>query len=571
MSDDSEFIRIGAGSDLFTLSLTISSMTGAGNLFGSLVGPFWLSYKVFGLLVQTDQFHDLHNPGFLPIRDIFRMKSSVADISTYLSSLGRLEVFLCSPGTVLGVTLLRMDALVPADCDERYFTEAEATGGFVIRPLNPPALAQSYDQGTLIGIDAMVNGVVRLHRHAISASSRRVAAPAAVGDARPAGTEGTPGVSSSLQHAEADVADTAVDVGREAELALIIRRLQSVGGVMVPNAADPPSEASAAVRVLEQQLSDARAAIASKDEELLRLTRQQAAAEALSRSETTVLQERVRTLEQAVQEKDKQAQEALAVARGRDRELEDAQRRIRDLESTSTRTGESLASRESELRAQVEDLRARLTTAQDHCRSKDAETDSLNRRLRELDLAWQEKCAAEIKRADTQRTQELEAAWAEREKQRVAELLAAQENYQRLEMRLRKALAEAERRDSSLKLLTAEAERTLSAKLAELEVSKRHVKEEADHVVRLERQKHRALTDEVAQAHAEVEQHRRRERTLEEELLKMRDKQLKGPDAELQRRIATLEADKAALVRLHLVVRLFVRSFVCLFVCSFVR
>ena len=196
----------------------------------------------------------------------------------------------------------------------------------------------------------------------------------------------------------------------------------------------------------------------------------------------------------------------------------------------------------------MDDLRARVAVAQDQTRAKEGEIDTLARRLRELDLAWQEKCAAEVKRVDTQRSQELESAWAEREKQRVAELLAAQENYQRLEMRLRKALAEAERRDSQLKLLHSEAERTLAAKLAELEVAKRHVKEEADHVVRLERQKHRALADEVSQAHAEVEQHRKRERALEDELLRLRDKQLRGPDAELQRRIDATEAEKAVLV-----------------------
>ncbi len=196
----------------------------------------------------------------------------------------------------------------------------------------------------------------------------------------------------------------------------------------------------------------------------------------------------------------------------------------------------------------MDDLRSRLASTSEALRGREAEVDSLSRRLRELDLAWQERCAAEIKRADAARKQELEAEWADRERQRVAELVGAQENYQRLEMRLRKALAEAERRDSSLKLLTSEAERTLAQRVAELEVAKRHVKDEADHAMRLERQRARALGEEIAALQGEVDARRKRERALEEELLRVRDRQLKGPDGDLQRRLAAVEAEKSALV-----------------------
>lgn len=558
--DGGDYIRIGAAcDDIFSLSITISSISGSSNVFGNMVGPCWLSYKLFGLLVQTDQF-DLGAPGFLPIRDIFRMQSTLGDLAAFFASVGTLDVYLCCPGTVLGVANVPVDSLLgPAGGRmlDPHFTEAEVPGGFPLRPLNPPGVVQAYEQGRLVGVDALVNGVVQLSRVAGSRATRGAASGLGFG-APPVRPTVFPGAPSAL--------DSSASTTRDAELLAALRRLQDTGVVVgagarastpgepgndsgagdgapgLGGAPTPPAPPPADVQLLERLLSEAHAAASAKDEELVRLTRQLAAGEATARSEGAALAARVASLEADLRD----AQTQLRV---RDREAEDAERRVRDLEATVARSTQSQSVREADLGSQVEDLKARLSSTTEALRGREGEVDSLSRRLRELDLAWQERCAAEIKRADAARKQELEAGWAERERQRVAELVGAQENYQRLEMRLRKALAEAERRDSSLKLLTAEAERTLAQRVAELEVAKRHVKEEADHTVRLERARARALGEEIAALQGEVDARRKRERALEEELLKVRDRQLKGPDGELQRRLAVMEAEKASVLR----------------------
>lgn len=358
--DGGDYIRIGTScDDIFSLSITISSISGSSNVFGNMVGPCWLSYKLFGLLVQTDQF-DLGSPGFLPIKDIFRMQSTLPDLAAFFASVGTLDVYLCCPGTVLGVANVPVDSLLGPTGGrflDPHFTEAEVPGGFPLRPLNPPGVVQAYEQGRLVGVDAFVNGVVQLSR--VQGSRFRAGAATAI-----AQSLGAPPLRPTVLSGVTSGLDSSAASSRDAELLAALRRLQDTGvvGLGARGAADgepssdpgpggagvtsgataPPAPPPADVQLLERLLSEAHAAASAKDEELVRLTRQLAAGEATSRSEGAALSARVSALEADLRE----AQTQLRV---RDREAEDAERRVRDLEATVARSTQSQSVREADL------------------------------------------------------------------------------------------------------------------------------------------------------------------------------------------------------------------------------
>jgi hypothetical protein len=549
---DDEYIRIGTVcSDTFTLTANTNGVSGVSVFASQSPGPFWLSCRLFGVLMQTDQFTDLRTPTFAATRDVFCIRSTVQDMAQYLTGVHELPVLLCAPGVVLGVATVNLGSLLtedgnPASVDP-HFVEAEVTGGFPLRPFG----AASRDGALVSGpADAMVHASFQLVRE------RRRWQPQQGSGRRGRAEEAAPPPPAEL-HGTSALAAVAASA-KDAELVAALRRLQEAGGVLLPLRGDgpgrplteaPPSPKTARIRQLEESAEQQRRLLADKDDELLRASRRVAATEAEAAAETARLQQRLRDAEQQLADAEVRARDAAAAARERERALEDANRRVADLEQLSSRTGQSLASREAELTAHAADLRRRLSEVQDALRGKEQEVDAGVRRLRELDLAWQEKVAGDMKRAEAERLAKLEQGHAERERQRVAELLSAQENYQKLEMRLRKALAEAERRDSNLKLLTSEAERTYSAKLAEVEVAKRHAREETEHVVKMERQKNKALAEQLEHTRGELEQRKARERALEDDLVRMKERLIRGPDAELQRTVAALEADKAALVR----------------------
>jgi hypothetical protein len=362
--DGGEFIRIGSAcDDVFTLSITITSVTGASNVYGHLVGPCWLSYKLFGLLVQTDQF-ELGAPSFLPIKDIFRMQSTLGDLAAFFSSVATLDVYLCCPGTVLGVANVPVEALLGRgggrSAVDPHFVEAEVPGGFPLRPLNPPGVLQAYEQGRLMGVEALVNGVVQLTRAPGPGPRGRTGERPLGGHAH---GHPAPGPRPVVMPGQPSGSDPG---GRDAELLAALRRLQDTGMVglgpsgalgggggadgPVPGSggagegppAGPPPPPPADVLLLERLLSEAHAAASAKDEELVRLTRQLAAVEATSRSEGGALEARVAALEGDLRE-------AQAQLRVKDREAEDAQRRVRDLEATVARSTQSQSVREADL------------------------------------------------------------------------------------------------------------------------------------------------------------------------------------------------------------------------------
>lgn len=166
-----DFIQIGPHAhDTYTLTVTLTAATGVETLVADHTAPLWLSYKLFGVLVQTDQFPV--GGQFAPIRDVFRLRGALEDVHAHLSSLSKVEVYLCSPGRVWAAAQLPVQTLVaptpsPRDLDPE-FVGAEATGGFLLRAMGGPTAAAVVavpDDADAESDRPAVQGMVELARH----------------------------------------------------------------------------------------------------------------------------------------------------------------------------------------------------------------------------------------------------------------------------------------------------------------------------------------------------------------------------------------------------------------------
>lgn len=145
----------------YTLGVTLSGLSLTSGAAAGLEGPFWLSYKVFGVLIQTDAFPALAAPTgaaaggrlFPPVRDTFTLRATPAGLAAFLSATPPLRVYLCRPGQALAVaelpfaplaTALLQPALAggsgaalavhaPSPCG------ADLAGSFTLAPMAAPA------------------------------------------------------------------------------------------------------------------------------------------------------------------------------------------------------------------------------------------------------------------------------------------------------------------------------------------------------------------------------------------------------------------------------------------------
>ncbi|KAI9995346.1 hypothetical protein PInf_012403 [Phytophthora infestans] len=110
--ESGEYLQIGdgTGQDIFVLSVFLQAAFNLLKVVETSVGEnrqaleetgFWLSYSLFDVVVQTGIFHNLSVAEFSPIRDSFRVKTSLKDLALCLEALGTLSVFLCSENRVL--------------------------------------------------------------------------------------------------------------------------------------------------------------------------------------------------------------------------------------------------------------------------------------------------------------------------------------------------------------------------------------------------------------------------------------------------------------------------------------
>lgn len=121
---DDSCISIGTrGNQLYDLTITISGVRGLVASLGRAIGPFWLSYKMFGVLVQTDAFPDTMAaegpaiglpPAFDPVQDTFTLRSCLPDLALFLAALPPVHVYLCAPGAALAVAELPLYRLLDA-------------------------------------------------------------------------------------------------------------------------------------------------------------------------------------------------------------------------------------------------------------------------------------------------------------------------------------------------------------------------------------------------------------------------------------------------------------------------
>ncbi|POM63758.1 Hypothetical protein PHPALM_20800 [Phytophthora palmivora] len=108
--ESGEYLQIGNGQDVFVLSVFIQAALNIAKVVEISMGKnqqdlgetgFWLSYSLFDVIVQTDVFYNLSSAEFPPIRDSFRVKSNLKDMTDCISSLESLTVFLCTDNHVL--------------------------------------------------------------------------------------------------------------------------------------------------------------------------------------------------------------------------------------------------------------------------------------------------------------------------------------------------------------------------------------------------------------------------------------------------------------------------------------
>ncbi|CAK4072184.1 unnamed protein product, partial [Aphanomyces euteiches] len=96
---------------------------------------FWLSYSMFDVVVQTDVFHNLDVATFDVIQDSFRLKSSVAAISSMLRTMKVLPVFLCTVDRILCRIEVPLEDWLSSSSDDD-FVPLKIDGPFPFIPSN---------------------------------------------------------------------------------------------------------------------------------------------------------------------------------------------------------------------------------------------------------------------------------------------------------------------------------------------------------------------------------------------------------------------------------------------------
>ena len=258
----SDFIPIGRGSNFYSLSITLSGLEGLLPLFGERQGQFWLSYKMFGIVIQTECFKNLAAPVFMPIQDSFKLRSSISELTSFFESLPPVSVYLCAPDLALGVATIPLRELLIKDGQRAppQVNNAELRGGFPLKPLFPAHAAT--------GMRGLLQGCVVLQREEPSS----VQAPSPIRAPQPAGT---PAVSfteggEEAKHAGAEIGpggshgETGMGAGETSPVALPTSSPpSSAPRVLMSPPADPEHEDAGPKKMLEVILQ--RAVIHASD------------------------------------------------------------------------------------------------------------------------------------------------------------------------------------------------------------------------------------------------------------------------------------------------------------------
>jgi hypothetical protein len=111
---------------VFQLCVELKSASGLASLAPHLDGvgvPFWFSYSLFDVVIQTEKFPRLSpepksDSLFEPIRDTFRLLATPGDLRRFLADSAPLQIYLCSEGRVIAHSSVELKLVLQgADAD----------------------------------------------------------------------------------------------------------------------------------------------------------------------------------------------------------------------------------------------------------------------------------------------------------------------------------------------------------------------------------------------------------------------------------------------------------------------
>ncbi|CAN0382529.1 unnamed protein product, partial [Ectocarpus sp. 8 AP-2014] len=130
---DLDALPVGPGADgqdarTFSLAISVKGAAGLSGLAAAVAGGdgggpagFWLSYSIFGVVVQTDRFESLGPPPpgggavLEPMMDSFRLRATLQGLCHFLAEAPPLQVYLCTEGRILAHADVDMSLLLPIE------------------------------------------------------------------------------------------------------------------------------------------------------------------------------------------------------------------------------------------------------------------------------------------------------------------------------------------------------------------------------------------------------------------------------------------------------------------------
>jgi hypothetical protein len=139
VSEDAEYIPIGTsgGQDVFSLDVTLAGVDLLKGISTTVLGPYYLTYRMFGVVTETNPFDSLTSPIFHPIVDSFRVQSNCANLSHFFGhEVLPLEIRLCGANNKT-VAIAKVDCKPLAGAvGAAEFHGAELEGTYPFHPLD---------------------------------------------------------------------------------------------------------------------------------------------------------------------------------------------------------------------------------------------------------------------------------------------------------------------------------------------------------------------------------------------------------------------------------------------------
>ncbi|CAM9355311.1 unnamed protein product [Ectocarpus fasciculatus] len=170
---DLDALPVGPGADgqdarTFSLAISVKGAAGLSGVAAAVAGGgggdgdggapgFWLSYSIFGVVVQTDRFESLGPPPpgggavLEAMMDSFRLRATLQGLCHFLAEAPPLQVYLCTEGRILAHADMDMSLLLPREewqgRSTYEFGSTGMEGDFQLRlPGEPLAAPQQRDE-----------------------------------------------------------------------------------------------------------------------------------------------------------------------------------------------------------------------------------------------------------------------------------------------------------------------------------------------------------------------------------------------------------------------------------------